>query len=252
MALSTEVYASVSFMVPEVISMGEELLRRYIAENKDLSLYNQYFEEILRQQQHVLSEREEELLALSSEVMHASSDIFTMFNNADIKFPFIKDEEGNEVELTKGRYIKFLESKDRRVREDAFHAIYSSYSAARNTLAASLGSNVKKNKFFATARKYSSSLQSSLDNDNVSTEVYDNLIDTVNKNLPLLHRYLRLRKKALKIDDLHMYDLYAPIVEEPPKVIKYEEALEMVKKGLVPLGDELSGIFVRCLQGRLD
>lgn len=241
MALSTEVYASVSFIVPEIISMGEAKLRKYISENKGLQLYNQYFDEILRQQQHVLSEKEEELLALSSEVMHASSDIFSMFNNADIKFPYIKDEEGNEVELTKGRYIKFLESRDRRVREDAFHALYSSYTAAKNTLAASLGSNIKKNRFYAVARKYSSSLQSSLDNDNVSTEVYDNLIDTIDKNLPLLHRYLELRKRVMKLEDLHMYDLYVPIVEEPPRTYSYEKALEIVKKGLAPMGGEYLG-----------
>lgn len=241
MALSTEVYASVSFVVPEIISMGEEQLRKYISENTGLQLYKQYFEEILRQQKHVLSEREEELLALSSEVMHASSDIFSMFNNADIKFPYIKDEDGNEVELTKGRYTKFLESKDRRVREDAFHAMYSSYKAAKNTLAASLGSNIKKNRFYSTVRKYNSSLESSLDNDNVSTDVYDNLLNTIDKNLPLLHRYLRLRKRAMKLEDLHMYDLYVPIVEEPPKTYSYKEALEIVKKGLAPMGEEYIG-----------
>lgn len=236
MALSTEVYASVSFIVPEIISIDEELLKKSIDEVEGLTLYKQYIYELFRQKQHILSDREEELLALSAEIAHAPSDIFTMFNNADIKFAFIKDENGEEVEVTKGRYSKFLESKDRRVREDAFHALYHSYTAMKNTLAASLNNNIKKNRFYAVVRKYDSSLSASLDSDNVSTTVYNNLIETVNKNLPLLHRYLKLRKKALKLDELHMYDLYVPIVEEPPKKISYEESLELVAKGLTPMG----------------
>jgi oligoendopeptidase F len=235
-ALSTEVYASVSFIVPEIITIDEKLLQKGMEEVEGLALYRHYFNEIMRQKQHILSDREEELLALSAEIAEAPSDIFTMFNNADIKFGTIRDENGEEVEVTKGRYTKFLESRDRRVREDAFHTLYRSYSAMKNTLASSLGSNIKRNRFYATVRKYDSSLSASLDNDNVDISVYDNLIDTVNRNLPLLHRYLRLRKKALKLDELHMYDLYVPIVEEPAKQISYEQALDMVTKGLAPMG----------------
>lgn len=236
MALSTEVYASISFIDPEILSIDEDLLKKSLDEMEGLSLYKQHIGELLRQKQHILSDREEELLALSSEMAEAPSDIFTMFNNADIKFGYIKDENGEEVELTKGRYIKFLESRDRRVRQDAFRTLYTAYSSMINTLSSALSSNIKKNRFYATVRKYDSCRQASLDGDNVPETVYDNLIDTVNKNLPLLHRYLKLRKKALKLDELHMYDLYVPIVEEPPKQIKYEEALEMVKKGLAPMG----------------
>ncbi len=247
MALGTEVYASVSFMVPEILSIDEALLKKSIDEVEGLVIYRQYIDELLRQKQHILSDKEEELLALSAEIAEAPSDIFTMFNNADIKFGYIKDENGEEVEVTKGRYIKFLESRDRRVREDAFRTLYGSYSAMINTLAASLNSNIKKNKFYSTVRKYDSSRSASLDSDNVPTSVYDNLIDTVNRNLPLLHRYLKLRKKALKLEQLHMYDLYVPIVEEPPKQIGYEDALEMVKKGLAPMGgrylEELENAF---------
>ncbi|NLV36905.1 MAG: oligoendopeptidase F [Clostridiaceae bacterium] len=237
MALSTEVYASISFIDPEILSIDEELLKKSIDEIEGLSLYKHHISELLRQKKHILSDREEELLALSSEMADAPSDIFTMFNNADIKFGYIKDENGEEVEVTKGRYIKFLESKDRRVRQDAFRTLYTAYSSMINTLSSSLGSNIKKNRFYATVRKYDSSRSASLDSDNVPTSVYDNLIDTVNRNLPLLHRYLQLRKKALKLEQLHMYDLYVPIVEEPPKQIGYEDALEMVKKGLAPMGD---------------
>lgn len=239
--LSTGVYASVSFIVPELLSIPEEKLKGFIDGNSDLQLYRQFVNEALRQKKHTLSEREEELLALSSEVAQAPRDIFTMFNNADIRFPFIKDENGEEIEVTKGRYIKFLESKDRRVREDAFHALYSSYNKQINTLAATLTSNIKNNRFYSTVRKYGSSLEASLDSDNISIDVYDSLIDTVGKNLHLLHRYLRLRKKALRLDELHMYDLYVPIVEEPPKSIYYKDALDMVEKGLQPLGEEYLG-----------
>ncbi len=237
-ALMTEAYAAVSFIVPEIISIPEDKLNSFLEENKDLQLYRQFFHEILRQKEHVLSEKEEELLALSSEMAGSPREIFTMFNNADIRFPFIKDEDGEEVELTKGRYVKFLESTDRRVRKDAFEALYDTYGKFKNTLAASLIGNIKASKFYATSAKYSSSLEASLDADNISVDVYDNLIETVNKNLPLLHRYLKLRKKALKIDELHMYDLYVPIVQESNKNIPYEEALKMVESGLHPLGEE--------------
>lgn len=238
MALSTEVYAAVSFITPEIISIGENILKDFIDKNPGLKIYKQAIDGILRQKQHVLPEKEEELLALFSEVAHAPADIFSMYNNADIKFPEITDEDGNKIELTKGRYIKFLESKDRRVREDAFNTLYDTYSKQKNTLATTLVSNVKKNKLFASIRKYGSSLEASLDSDNIAVDVYDKLIETVNNNLNLMHRYLKLRKRALKLDELHMYDLYVPIVEEPKRTIPYEEALDTVTKGLAPLGKE--------------
>jgi oligoendopeptidase F len=234
--LVTQVNASMSFIVPEIISLDEGLLKKSIEEMEGLSLYRHFFHDILRQKKHVLSDREEELLALADEVMDASADIFNMFNVADIWFGTIRDENGREIEVTKGRYKKLLESKDRRVRKDAFHTLYNSYRAVRNTLASSLSSNIKKNRFYANVRRYGSSLHASLDGDNVPADVYDNLIDTVNRNLPLLHRYVRLRKKALKLDELHMYDLYVPVVEQPTRHISYEEALETVKNGLAALG----------------
>lgn len=241
MALSTETFASVSFITPEIISIPEDKLQQFMETHSELKVYSQFINENLRQKKHILSQKEEELLALAAEIAQAPHDIFTMFNNADIKFSCIKDENGEEIEVTKGRYVKFLESKDRRVRKDAFGAVYSSYGKQKNTLAATLTSNIKKNRFFATVRKYDSSLESSLDSDNISTDVYDNLIETVNNNLHLLHRYLKLRKKALKLDELRMYDLYVPIVEAPERNIPYEDAVEMVKKGLQPMGEEYLG-----------
>ncbi|MDQ2086568.1 oligoendopeptidase F [Herbivorax sp. ANBcel31] len=236
--LYTQCYAATSFIVPEIITIKQDTLKKYIESSGELKLYQHYFNEILRQKEHVLSEREEELLALSSEFSGSAREIFTMFNNADIKFPFIKDEEGKEVELTKGRYIKFLESEDRRVRKDAFTALYDTYQKYNNSFAAMLSGSIKSDKFYATASKYNSSLEASLDDDNINTKVYDNLIETVDKNLHHLHRYLNLRKKVLKLDELNMYDLYVPIVEKPKKDIPYEDALKQVENGLKPLGEE--------------
>ena len=239
--LSTEVYAAISFIVPEITSIPDDKLDSFIGNYEELRVYRQFFNEIIRQKEHILSEKEEELLALSSDIAGTARDIFTMFNNADLKFPFIKDESGEDVELTKGRYTKFLENTDRRVRKDAFTALYDTYAKYKNTLASSLTGNMKANKFYSTAQKYHSSLEASLDGDNISTDVYNNLIETINENLPLLHRYLKLRKKALKLDELHMYDLYVPIVEETKKNIPYEEALKLVEQGLAPMGKEYIG-----------
>jgi len=246
--LLTEAQAAISFINPELISMDEKKLYGFLEENRELGIYKQFIDDSLRRREHVLSQREEEILALSGEMAEAASDIFTMFNNADIKFPYIKDAEGNEVELTKGRYIKFLESTDRRVREDAFHALYSTYGKMKNTLAASLSSNVKRNRFYATVRKYPSALEASLDDENISPDVYNNLIDTVNKNLHLLHRYVDMRKKALKLDELHMYDLYVPIVKEPEGEISYDAACQMVLQGLKPMGEEYTGYLEKAFK----
>lgn len=238
MSLATRVYAAISFIEPEIISIGKERINGFIDECPELGLYRHHLDETLRMEKHVLSQGEERILALASEMAAAPGDIFTMYNNADIKFPNIRDEEGREVELTKGRYIKFLESRDRRVREDAFKALYGTYESMRNTLASTLGNSIKKDRFYSSVRNYSSSLEHSLDRDNIPVDVYINLIDTVGNNLRLLHRYLELRKKVLKLDKLHMYDLYVPLVEAPETDIPYEKSVETVREGLKPLGEE--------------
>ncbi|NLO40975.1 MAG: oligoendopeptidase F [Ruminiclostridium sp.] len=235
-SLSTEIGARLSFITPEIIGLPDGKLINFLNENEDLAVYKFSLEELLRQKKHILSAREEEIMALTAEMARNPRDTFTMFNNADIKFPFIKDEQGQEVELTKGRYIRFLESANREVRKQAYEAMYTTYGKMKNTLGATLSGNIKKNRFFATVRKYPSSLELSLDQDNVPIQVYDNLIDTIHKNLPLLHRYLKLRKKALKLDDLRMYDLYCPMVSDIDRHIPYRQAVDMVKEGLKLLG----------------
>lgn len=234
--------AAVSFIEPEIISMDEEVLNGFCKSTKGLALYEFYISQILRLKKHVLSEKEEKLLALSHEATNTSDEVFTMFNNADIKFPTIKDENGQDVELTKGRYTMFLESKDRRVRQDAFKAMYETYNKYKNTLAACLAGNVKSNRFYATVRNYESCLLSALASDNVDVLVYNELIATINNNLPVLGRYLNARKKALKLQELHIYDLYVPMVEQPQKSYSFNEAKELVYQAMAPLGEEYQSL----------
>ncbi|AOT69099.1 oligoendopeptidase F [Geosporobacter ferrireducens] len=236
--LSVEVQSSLSFLVPEILSIPEEKIKAFLEEHEELKLYQFYLEEILRQKEHILTKEEEQILAQAGELAAAPRNIFSMINNADIKFPTIKDEMGEEVEVTKGRYVKLLESSDRRVRHDAFKALYNSYEKQKNTIAATLNYSVKKDVFYGKVRKYPSALQASLDEDNISLQVYDNLIETIHEYLPDMYRYVKLRKRALGLDALHMYDLYTPIVKDVKMEVPYEDALKQVSEGLKPLGGE--------------
>lgn len=242
-ALSTQVYGSTSYIQPEILDIPTEELESWINQNSGLAHYRILLNEITRFKPHTLSSEEEELLANMSELASAPSKIYGMLNNADIKFPMIKDENGEEVELTKGRYTQFMESKDRRVRKEAFEALYSTYGKFRNTIAAALTSSVKADVFYARTRKYPSALYSALFADNVDVSVYDNLIATIREHLPLMHRYIALRKKALGVDELHMYDLYVPIVPEVDMKIPYDEAVQTIKEALHPLGDDYGKVL---------
>lgn len=206
-------------------------------------------DEITRQKSHVLSAQEEQIIAMAGDIASAPSNIYGMINNADIKFPCIKDENGQEVELTKGRYISFLESSDRRVRKDAFHALYSSYKKQKNTLAQTLSSSVKRDIFYSKVRKYSSSLEAALDEDNVTLDVYDNLISTISNNLEPMYKYVALRKRMLGVDELHMYDLYTPIIKDVKMEVPYSKGVELVIDGLKPLGDEYERILREGFKG---
>ena len=248
--LYSQVSSSTAYIVPEILSISEDTLQTFLKENRDLSVYEHALEEITRQRPHVLSEAEEALLAEASEVMSASSNTFGMLNNADLKFPSIKGEDGEEVEITHGRYIQFLESDDRRVREDAFKAVYETYGKYKNTFASTLSGAVKRNNFNARVRKYDSARQAALSNNNIPEAVYDQLIESVNDNLHLLHRYIDIRKRALGLDELHMYDLYTPLVPEVKMNVKYEEAQDMLLKSLHVLGDEYVDILKEAYENR--
>ncbi|MFC3040573.1 oligoendopeptidase F [Virgibacillus xinjiangensis] len=234
----TKASSSMSFIVPEILSMDEEKLRGFLEENEDLQEYRKTLDEINRQRPHVLSEKEEALLAEASEPMSNASQTFSMLNNADLTFPTIKNEDGEEEDLTHGRYIRFLESQDRSVREAAFKAMYETYGSFKNTFASTLTGGVKQHNFNAKVRNYESARQAALDNNNIPEKVYDNLVEAVNDNLHLLHRYTKLRKKVLDVDELHMYDLYTPLVQDVDMKIPYEKAQHYVLEGLKPLGQE--------------
>ena len=244
-SLAVEAGSAVSFIVPALVSFPRERLKEYQAQNQGLALYRHFFDEIDRQREHVLSAAEEKILAETAEIAESAGTIFGMLDNADIKFPAIRDENGQEVELTKARYIAFLESKDRRVRKDAFTALYSTYTKFRNTFGATLDASVKSEVFYARTRRYESALQASLESDNIPVAVYERLIEVIHSYLPVLQRYLRLRKKMLNLPDLHMYDLYTPLIPEYQRSFEYGEAKEIVLAGLQPLGGEYRELLTK-------
>jgi oligoendopeptidase F len=242
--------SSMSYVVPEILAMDEAKLESFLQDKKELQEYKKVLDEINRQRPHVLSEKEEVLLAEASEALSTGSQTFSMLNNADLTFPAIKDENGEEIDLTHGRYSRFMESKDRSVRENAFKAMYDTYGKFKNTFASTLSGTVKTHNFSAKVRNYESARQSALDNNNIPEEVYDNLVAAVNDKLPLLHRYIELRKKVLGVDELHMYDIYTPLVKDVKMEISYEEAKDYVLKGLKPLGEEYGKILEQSFENR--
>lgn len=242
-ALQVQAGSAMSFATPEILAIPEELITQYFCETQELKLYDSYLKNILRLKPHVLSGELEELLADAEEIADAPSNIFSVFNNADLKFPEIKDEYGEMVRITHGRYGQLIESSDRRVRKDAFNSVYDTYKSYRNMLAASFSANVKQEVFYAKTRRYGSSLEKSLNGANIPVEVYTNLIAAVHENLPLMHRYVSLRKKLLGLDELHMYDLYVPLIPDVKMEMSYEEAKALVMKGLEPLGSDYQEIL---------
>jgi oligoendopeptidase F len=248
--LLVKVSTGLSYMTPEILTLDESQLSKYVDEHEGLQLYKQVLKEINEMRPHVLPAEQEALLAQVSEVANASSQTFSMLNNADLVFPTIKDDNGEEVELTHGRYSRFLESEDRRVREDAFRAMYGTYGKFRNTFASTLSGNVKRDNVNARVRNYESARHAAMSENHIPEQVYDNLVNTVNKNLHLLQRYVSLRKKVLGVDELHMWDLYTPLVKEAKMEIPYEEAKEIMLKSFAPLGEEYVSVATEGLNNR--
>ena len=235
--LLVQMSETASYIEPEILAIPEEKLEDMMKE-EGLRKYETYFRRLLRRKEHILSKEMEELLAGVDEVAEGPKDTFMMFNNADIKFPVIKGEDGEPIEITHGKYVKLLESQNREVRKAAFEGLYESYGKFKNTLAATYRANVKQAGFFAKARKYESSLKAALAGSHIPVEVYDSLIESVHAHLPALHEYVKVRKEKLGVEELHMYDLYVPMVGEADKKIPYEEAKEIVLNGLAPLGED--------------
>jgi oligoendopeptidase F len=236
--LAAELSSAGAFVVPEILSMPEEKLRGFLASEPGLGLYRHHLDELLRQRPHVRSTEVEVVLAQSTEVSRTPDNVYTMLTNADIKFPTIIDEQGNSVELSHARYNQMRESQDRRVRRDAFVAMHQVYQGYRNTLASSLAGSVRADIFYARARNYPTALEAALGPNNIPTEVYHNLVRTVDQNLPLLHRYMALRKRLMGLEELHHYDLYVPIVPDVQLETPYEEATKTVQDALAPMGRE--------------
>ncbi|MEG0259675.1 MAG: oligoendopeptidase F [Lysinibacillus sp.] len=248
--LAAKISAELSFLTPEILSLSEETIAGYLAENKELQVYEQSIKEITMARPHVLPAEQEALLAQLSEVTSASSGTFGMLNNADIVFPKVKNEDGEEVQLTHGNYVKFLESKDGRVREEAFKAMYATYGSFKNTFASTLAGNVKKQNVSARIRHYNSARHSAMSNNFIPESVYDQLIETIHNHLPVLHRYIKLRKKVLGVDQLHMWDLFTPLVKEVEMKMPYDEAKDILVKSLAPLGEEYQNIVQQGLDDR--
>lgn len=247
--LSLKLSSVTVFEEPELLAVGKETVDGWFEETEDMELYRRFFYELFRQQEHVLSKEMEAVLADVSDMSEDISNIFSMFNNADVKFPSIKGKDGEEIPVSHGRYSLLMESRDRDVRKEAFFSVYSQYGQYRNTLAATYSANLKSSAFFAKMRRYDSALAMALDGGEIPVSVYTQLIDTVHENLPLMYRYVALRKKALGVDELHMYDLYAPMVDEVSMKIPFEEAKEIVKKGLEPLGEEYIQVLSEGMNG---
>lgn len=236
-SLAVDLAKTASFFEPELLSLSEEQILSYI-NNEQLSHYRLLLERILKRKEHTLSPAEELIVAKSSEMASAADDIFSMLNDADLKFGEIKDSDGKMKELTSERFINFMESTDRDVRRNAFKRFYEIYGQFKNTIGTSYAANIKKARFYSDVRKYSSTLEMSLSQNEIPLSVYDNLIKTVRKNLPAMHKYISLRKRVLGISEHHFYDNYVSLVPDYNKKFTFEEAKEMARIGLAPMGED--------------
>lgn len=241
---------AMAWFEPEVLEIPENQLNSYFEENEKLAVYRHFIDQMTDNRNHILSANEEALLAGASEIFGASSKTFSVLNNADIQFPTIKDENGEDVQLSHGVFGELLESTNRSVREQAFKKLYSVYQGLKNTFASTLGSNVKYHNYNAKVHHYGSAREAALANNHIPESVHDNLIEVVAEHLPLLHRYVALRKELLGVDELHMYDMYTPITGEAGIKYTYEEAKEETMKALQPLGKEYEAVLKEAFENR--
>ncbi len=246
----TNVGAAWSFITPEILALDEATLNSYVESYEPLSLYEQSLKELNLGRPHILSAEKEELLAQFSEVTSTAGKTFSALNNADLEFPKIKGEDGEEVQITHGNYITMLESDNREVREAAFKAVYKTYGQYKNTFATTLAGNVKAHNVNAKVRNYNSARHAALSNNFIPEKVYDQLVSTIHDYLPALHRYVELRKKVLGVDELHMYDLFTPLVKEVKMEVTYDEAKKTMVESFAPLGKEYQEIVEKGLESR--
>ena len=251
-AMQLVVYASTvaSYIEPEILALPETTLDRFVRETPGLDLYRQQLHDLNRKRPHVRSAEVEAVLAAAEEIAGVPDAIFSMIENADLKLPLINNEEGEEVPLTKGNYLVYIRSTDRRVRKEAFEGMHTAFLKQRNTIAATLAAQVKGNIFYTRQRGYASSRERALAQYNIPVSVYDNLVETVGEHIYLLNRYMKLRKRLLQLDELHMYDLYVPIVKETADDIGYEDAREIILAALAPLGKNYGEVLRRAFKER--
>ncbi len=236
--LFTQFQEATAFIQPELLSLDNERIARFLQEESRLKRYEQRFRELETLRPHVLNEAEETLLASAQEALGASSQAFSMLSDADLTFPDITSEKGEQVAVTQGRFISLLQDSNRNVRRQAFESVYGTYQTFANTFAAMLSGEVKQNSFQASVRNYDTTRQAALAANFIPENVYDQLVETVNEHLPLLHRYLRLRKRLLGLDELHMYDIYTPMIQGVGMPFTYEESQTVLLDALRPLGEE--------------
>lgn len=248
-----QISGAAAFVTPEILSISDETLDGFYKACPDMELYRLCLDRVRIKRQHILSENEERLMALSGELMSSPDNIFSMLNDADMKFPDAVDGAGNPHQVTHGSFIPLMQSDDRALRKSAFMSLYSVYEGYKNTSAAILASQTKCLNFRAKARRYNSTLEAALSGNEVPVSVYRQLIEAVNENLPYMHRYVRLRKKLLGVEQLHAYDLYCPMVKDVDFEIPFPQAKQEVYDSLAPMGEEYRKIFTEgCESGWID
>lgn len=248
--LFVDISGASAFVTPELLSIDDETMERFFREQPEMELYRLCIDRVRRRRAHILSEAEERIMALTGEMTGSPDNIFSMFNDADLKFPDATDKDGNKHQVTHGSYIPLMHSNDRELRKSAFESLYGVYENFRNTSAAVLSSQVKCLTFRARARNYENTLQAALDGNEVPVEVYKQLIEAVHENMHYMYKYVKLRKKLLGVDELHAYDLYAPIVSDIEVKIPFDQAKQEVYDSLAPMGEDYRAIFSQGIKDR--
>lgn len=249
-SLLAEASEALAWFEPELLTLSDEQIAAYFEEAPKLTEYRHYIQQMLDNRPHTLPAEQEALLAGAGEIFGAASNTFAVLNNADLVFPVITDSQGEQIQLSHGVYGQLMESTDRTVRQAAYEGLYQVYEQFRNTFAQTLSTNVKTHNYRAKVRHFNSARAAALSGNHIPESVYDTLVDVVNQNLPLLHRYVALRKRLLGLEELHMYDMYTPLVGEAPIQYTYEEAVAKAKEALAPLGDEYQEVVAEAFSSR--
>lgn len=250
MNLCVTISSSLSFAEPEILNIPDDKLNAFYRDAPKLTVYKRYINDIRRKREHILSNEEEKILAAAGELAQAPDDIYGLLNNADMTFDSISDIEGNIYPVTHSTFIPLLQNSERSVRKEAFESLYKTYEAHKNTSAAILAAQMKQLSFFAKVRKYESPLHAALDANNISPQVYHNLTDTVHEHLDSMYRYVRLRKKLLRVDELHMYDLYVPMIPDVQREITFEETKNNIRQALSVLGEDYAAVLNEGFENR--